>query len=155
MESQQLVQVATFVLHCTVFQWLIFTHLYISLTNVIASNKADGKEESNQFQVTLIISNGRLLLERSKSKSDGKIGEESKFEWTASMFEMHISYWERRLRRSSRRCSQQKKEKTDRKNERISAGWTGEEMVKFPQEYRMKDQHSRRYALFFQEHGSC
>ena len=48
-----------------------------------------------------------------------------------------------------------KKEKTDRKNERISAGWTGEEMVKVSQEDRMKDQHSRRYALFFQEHGSC
>ena len=45
---------------------------------VIASNEADGKEESNQLEVPL-VSNGSMLLERSKSKSDGNIGEESKF----------------------------------------------------------------------------
>ena len=45
---------------------------------VIASNEADGKEELNQLEVPL-ISNGSMLLERSKSKSDGNIGEESKF----------------------------------------------------------------------------
>ena len=48
--------------------------------NVITSNKADRKEKSNQLEVPLKISNGRVLLERSKSKSDGNIGEESKFE---------------------------------------------------------------------------
>ena len=47
-------------------------------TDVIASNEADGKKESNQLEVPL-ISNGSMLLERSKSKSDGNIGEESKF----------------------------------------------------------------------------
>ena len=47
--------------------------------DVIASNEADGKEESNQFEVPLMISNGSMLLERSKSKSDGNIGEELKF----------------------------------------------------------------------------
>ena len=46
--------------------------------DVIASNEADGKEELNQLEVPL-ISNGSMLLERSKSKSDGNIGEESKF----------------------------------------------------------------------------
>ena len=46
---------------------------------MIASKEADGKEESNQFEVPLMISNGSMLLERSKSKSDGNIGEESKF----------------------------------------------------------------------------
>ena len=46
--------------------------------DVIASNEADIKEESNQLEVPL-ISNGSMLLERSKSKSDGNIGEESKF----------------------------------------------------------------------------
>ena len=46
--------------------------------DVIASNEADGKEESNQLEVPL-ISNGSMLLERSKSKSDGNYGEESKF----------------------------------------------------------------------------
>ena len=45
----------------------------------IASNEADGKEESNQFEVTLMTSNGGMLLERSKSKSDGNIGGELKF----------------------------------------------------------------------------
>ena len=45
---------------------------------MIASNEADGKEESNQLEVPL-ISNGSMLLERSKSKSDGNTGEESKF----------------------------------------------------------------------------
>ena len=43
--------------------------------DVIASNEADGKEELNQLEVPL-ISNGSMLLERSKSKSDGNIGEE-------------------------------------------------------------------------------
>ena len=45
--------------------------------DVIASNEAeaDGKEESNQLEVPL-ISNGSMLLERSKSKSDGNIGKE-------------------------------------------------------------------------------
>ena len=47
--------------------------------DVIASNEADAKEESNQLEVPLIISNGSMQLERSKSKSDGNIGEESKF----------------------------------------------------------------------------
>ena len=47
-------------------------------TDVIASNEADGKKESNQLEVPL-ISNGSMLLERSKSKSDSNIGEESKF----------------------------------------------------------------------------
>ena len=37
--------------------------------DVIVSNEADGKEESNQLEVPLIISNGSVLLERSKSKS--------------------------------------------------------------------------------------
>ena len=45
---------------------------------MIASNEADGKEELNQLEIPL-ISNGSMLLERSKSKSDGNIGEESKF----------------------------------------------------------------------------
>ena len=48
--------------------------------DVIESNEADGKEESNQLEVPLIISNGSVLLERSKSKSDGNIGEKSKVE---------------------------------------------------------------------------
>ena len=45
--------------------------------DVIVSNEAeaDGKEESNQLEVPL-ISNGSMLLERSKSKSDGNIGKE-------------------------------------------------------------------------------
>ena len=47
--------------------------------DVIALNEADGKEKSNQFEVPLMISNGSILLERSKSESDGNIGEESKF----------------------------------------------------------------------------
>ena len=47
--------------------------------DVIVSNEANGKEESNQLEVPLIISNGSVLLERSKSKSDGNISEESKF----------------------------------------------------------------------------
>ena len=46
--------------------------------DMIASNETDGKEESNQLEIPL-ISNGSMLLERSKSKSDGNIGEESKF----------------------------------------------------------------------------
>ena len=46
--------------------------------DVIASNEADGKEESNQLEVPQ-MSNESMLLERSKSKSDGNIGEESKF----------------------------------------------------------------------------
>ena len=47
--------------------------------DVIASNEADGKRESNQLEVPLMISNGSMLLERSKSKSDGNIGEVSRF----------------------------------------------------------------------------
>ena len=43
--------------------------------DAIASNEADGNEESNQLKVLLIISNESMLLERSKSKSDGNIGE--------------------------------------------------------------------------------
>ena len=35
--------------------------------DVIASNEADGKRESNQLDVPLMISNGSMLLERSKS----------------------------------------------------------------------------------------
>ena len=34
-------------------------------TDVIASNEADGKEESNQLEVPL-VSNGSMMLERSK-----------------------------------------------------------------------------------------
>ena len=45
---------------------------------MIVSNEADIKEESNQLEVPL-IANGSMLLERSKSKSDGNYGEESKF----------------------------------------------------------------------------
>ena len=71
--------------------------------DAIVSNEADGKEESNQLKVLLIISNESMLLERNKSKSDGNIGE-VQFAGTKS------------------RCSQQKKEKTDRKNEGISVG---------------------------------
>ena len=47
--------------------------------DVIASNEVDGKEESTQLEVPLMISNGSMLLETSKSKSDGNICEESKF----------------------------------------------------------------------------
>ena len=47
--------------------------------DMIASNEGDGNEESNQLEIPLITSNGSVLLARSKSKSDGKIGEESKF----------------------------------------------------------------------------
>ena len=47
--------------------------------DVIASNEVDGKEESTQLEVPLMISYGSMLLERSKSKSDGNICEESKF----------------------------------------------------------------------------
>ena len=43
---------------------------------VIASNEADGKEESNQVEVPLIL-NGSMLLERNKSKSDANIVGES------------------------------------------------------------------------------
>ena len=43
---------------------------------VIASNEADGKEESNQLEVPLIL-NGSMLLERNKSKSDANIVGES------------------------------------------------------------------------------
>ena len=46
--------------------------------DMIASNEDDGKEELNHLEVPLIL-NGSLLLERSKSKSDPNIGEESKF----------------------------------------------------------------------------
>ena len=48
-------------------------HMYISEgldgrhIDVIASNEADGKRESNQLEVPLMISNGSMLLERSKS----------------------------------------------------------------------------------------
>ena len=42
--------------------------------DVIASNEADGKEESNQLEVPL-TSNGSMLLEISKLKSDGNIAE--------------------------------------------------------------------------------
>ena len=45
---------------------------------MIASNEADGKEELNHLEVPPIL-NGSLLLERSKSKSDPNIGEESRF----------------------------------------------------------------------------
>ena len=126
--------------------------------DVIESNEADWKEESNQLEVPLIISNGSVLLERSKSKSDGNIGEESKVEPSneaqfAGMKSRSVAG--SRLWSSSRRCSQQKKEKTDRKNEVISIGWTVEKTVKFVQEDDKKDQHSKRYALFLQEHRSC
>ena len=47
--------------------------------NVIKSNEADGKDESNQLEVPLIISNSSMRLGRSKSKSDCNISEESKF----------------------------------------------------------------------------
>ena len=71
--------------------------------DAIALNEADGKKESNQLKVLLIISNESMLLERIKSKSDGKI-DEVQFTGMKS------------------RCSQQKKGKTDRKNEGISVG---------------------------------
>ena len=41
--------------------------LYGKHIDVIASNEGDGKEELNQLQVPLIISNGSVLLERRKS----------------------------------------------------------------------------------------
>ena len=44
--------------------------------DVIASNETDGKKESNQLEVPL-ISNGSMLLERSKSRSDDNFGGES------------------------------------------------------------------------------
>ena len=47
--------------------------------DVIASNEADGREKSNQLEVPLMISNGSVLLERSKSKPDGNIGKETNF----------------------------------------------------------------------------
>ena len=46
---------------------------------MIASNEADGREKSNQLEVPLMISNGSVLLERSKSKPDGNIGKETNF----------------------------------------------------------------------------
>ena len=45
----------------------------------IPLNETDGKEELSQFEVPLMISNGSLLLERSKLKFDDNVGEESKF----------------------------------------------------------------------------
>ena len=42
--------------------------------DVVASNEADGKEKSNQLEVPL-TSNGSMLLEISKLKSDGNIAE--------------------------------------------------------------------------------
>ena len=42
--------------------------------DLIASNEADGKEESNQLEVPL-ASNGSMLLEISKLKSNGNIAE--------------------------------------------------------------------------------
>ena len=47
--------------------------------DVLASSEVEGKEQPNQLKVPLIKSNGSVLLEKSKSKSDGNIGEESKF----------------------------------------------------------------------------
>lgn len=44
----------------------------------MASNAANGNQESNQLEVRLILSK-RSMLERSTSKSDGNIGDEVKF----------------------------------------------------------------------------
>lgn len=44
----------------------------------MASNAVNGKQESNQLEVRLILSK-RSMLERSTSKSDGNIGDEVKF----------------------------------------------------------------------------
>ena len=45
--------------------------------DVIMPNKANGKKESNKLEIRLVISNKGMLLEKSKSKSDGNIDEES------------------------------------------------------------------------------
>ena len=88
--------------------------------DVIASNQADGKEQANQFEVPLMISNGSMLLERSKSKSDGNIGEESKF---GPSNEVHFAGMKSRSVAWSIDCEvQQQKEKNDRKGEGISVG---------------------------------
>ena len=59
------------------------------------------------------ISNGSMLLERSKSKSDGNI-QWWTIKWRSVFrYEKQISCGEHRLWGSSRRCSQQKKERTD------------------------------------------
>ena len=106
-------------------------HMYISKgldgrhIDVIASNEADGKEESNQLEVPL-ISNGSMLLERSKSKSDGNIGEESKF---GPSNEGQLAGMKSRSVAESidseahqRDVVSRREKKTDRKNEGISVG---------------------------------
>ena len=94
--------------------------------DVIASNEADGKRESNQLEVPLMISNGSMLLERSKSKSDGNIGEESKF---GPSNEGQLAGMKSRSVAESidseahqRDVVSRREKKTDRKNEGISVG---------------------------------
>ena len=55
---------------------------------MITSSEAGGKEESNQLEVPLAISNESVLLERSKTKSDDNTGvnnqhlnHQMKFSW--------------------------------------------------------------------------
>ena len=94
--------------------------------DVIASNEADGKKDSNQFEVALMISNGSMLLERSKSKSDGNIGKEPKF--GPSNEGQFVGMKGRSVARSIDCEAHQgdivsrRKKKTDRKTEGISVG---------------------------------
>ena len=93
--------------------------------DVITTNKADGKEKSNQLEVPLIISNGSVLLQRSKSKSDGNTGEESKF---GPSNEVHFAGMKRKSFAGSIDCEAHQGDEVSRrkklieKNEGVSVG---------------------------------
>ena len=115
--------------------------------DVIASNEADGKEESNQLEVPL-ISNGSMLLERSRSKSDGNIGEESKF---GPSNDGQFAGMKSRSVTGSIDSEAHQGDVVGRRKKKLTEKMRGfqlDEMVKFPQEDNKKDQHSRGYALF-------
>ena len=96
--------------------------------DVLALNETDGKEELNQLEIPLMTWNGSMLLEWSKSKSDGNIGEESKFGLSD---EVQFAGMKTRSVTGSIDCKahqgdvvSRRKKKLTEKNEGISVAWT-------------------------------
>ena len=119
--------------------------------DVIASNEADEKKESNQLEVPL-TSNGSMLLERSKSKSDGNIGEESKF---GPSNEGQFSGMKSRSVAGIIDSEAHQGDAVNRRKKKLTEKMRGFQLhelerkwPKFAQEDDKKDQHRRGYALF-------
>ena len=97
-----------------------------------------------------------MLLERSKSKSDGNTGKESKF---GPSNEVQFPGMKSRSAAGCMNCEARQGDVVSRRKKKLAEKlMTGLQLAELEKKWSnlyRKDQHSRRYALLLQEHRSC